>query len=301
METVLITGATGMIGGQLLPLLIEKGYKVRVLTRNKTDMVNSAIYVWDISKNYIDPAALEGVDHIIHLSGSTVSERWTNSKKQDIIASRIKAANLIFENLKHPIKTFISASGISYYGTKTTGKIFMETDVIKFKENDFLAGVTHNWEKAALQFSSKANRVVIVRTPVVLSRSRGALETMLKPIKMGLGAPLGSGKQWMPWVHITDLCNFYSIALSNTEISGPYNVAAPHHVSNKIFMRTLAKVVGKKLWFINVPAFMLKIVFGKMSSIILKGSRVDGTKATESGFKYQHPQLKEALQDLLNK
>jgi uncharacterized protein (TIGR01777 family) len=301
METVLITGATGMIGGQLIPLLIDKGFKVRVLTRNKTDMVNSAIYVWDISENYIDPAALEGVDHIIHLSGSTVSERWTKTKKQEILDSRIKAANLIFDNLKHPIKSFISASGISYYGTKTTGKIFLETDTIKFKENDFLADVTQKWEKAALQFETKADRVVLVRTPIVLSKSRGALETMLKPIKMGLGAPLGTGKQWMPWVHVSDLCNFYALALSNSEIAGPYNIVAPHHVSNKIFMRTLAKTVGKKLWFIKVPAFVLKIVFGKMSSIILKGSRVDGSKATETGFKYEHPQLKEALQDLLNK
>lgn len=300
METVLITGATGTIGGQLIPLLIKEGYSLRILTRNRQQSgINTAIFEWDIEKEYIEEGALEGVDHIIHLAGSPVSERWTNDRKKVILDSRIKSADLLFKNLKQPLKSFISASGISYYGTKTVDKIFTEEDIIKFHEDDFLAYVTHNWEKAANQFNTKANRVVKMRTPVVMSKTGGALERIKKPVKLGFGSALGSGKQWVPWVHIEDLCSAYLLALKNEEVNGVYNIVAPEHLTNKMLTKAIAKRLNRKLFMPKVPGFLLRLLFGQMANIILKGSRVDGKKITELGYNYQHKTIDSALDNLL--
>ena len=300
METVLITGATGTIGGQLIPLLIQVGYSVRILTRNKQkNGINTAIFEWDVQKEYIEEGALDGVDHIIHLAGSSVSQRWTTDRKQEILDSRIKSAGLLLKHLKLPLKSFISASGISYYGTKTVDKIFTEEDSIKFNQSDFLAQVTHNWENAADQFKSKAGRVVKMRTPVVMSKTGGALERMAKPIKMGVGSALGSGKQWVPWVHIEDLCQAYILALKNEDMSGAYNISAPEHLTNKMLTKAIANQLNRKLIMPRVPGFILKILFGKMANIVLLGSRVDGTKITSLGFDYEHKTIKSALGNLL--
>ncbi len=300
METVLITGATGTIGGQLIPLLIQNGYAIRILTRNKTKgAINTAIYEWDIEKNYIEEGALEGVDHIIHLAGSSVSERWTSKRKQQILDSRIKAANLLFQHSNHPLKTFISASGISYYGTKTVDKIFKEEDIIKFNQSDFLAYVTHNWEKAADQFASKADRVIKVRTPVVMSKTGGALERIAKPIKMYVGSPLGTGKQWIPWVHIDDLCKAYLTAIQHHNLSGAINVSAPEHITNKSLTKAIAKKLKRPILLPKVPGFILRLLFGKMAAIVLKGSRVDGSKITQFDFDYKYKTISSALDDLL--
>lgn len=300
METVLITGATGTIGGQLLPLLIQEGYAIRILTRNKTKgAINTAIYEWDIEKDYIEEGALEGVDHIIHLAGSSVSERWTADRKQQILDSRIKAANLLFKHLKHPLKSFISASGISYYGTKTVDKIFKEEDIIKFNQDDFLAYVTHNWEKAADQFAIKADRVIKVRTPVVMSKTGGALERIAKPIKMYVGSPLGTGKQWVPWVHIDDLCKAYLTAIQHHNLAGAINVSAPEHITNKSLTKAIAKKLKRPILLPKVPGFILRLLFGKMAAIVLKGSRVDGSKITQFGFDYEYKSISSALDDLL--
>ena len=301
METILITGATGTIGGQLIPKLIDAGYQIKILTRNKTNKsVISALYEWDIEKDFIEEGALDNVDHIIHLAGSTVSERWTTDKKQQILDSRIKSANLLFSTLNHQLKSFISASGISYYGTQTSDKIFTEDEVVQADQDDFLANVTYKWEKAADQFTSKANRVVKMRTPVVLSKSGGALERIVKPVKIGIGSPLGTGKQWMPWAHIDDLCAAYLHVLKSPHIKGPINFSAPEHVNNKQLTKEIAKTLKRKIIMPKVPAFVLKLLFGEMADIILKGSRVDGAKITTTGFEYKYKNVDSALKDLLN-
>jgi uncharacterized protein (TIGR01777 family) len=300
METVLITGATGTIGGQLIPLLLAEGYNIRILTRNKSkSSIMSSVFEWDIDKGYIEEGALDNVDHIIHLAGASVSKRWTDKTRQSILDSRIKAAELIYQKLEHRLKSFISASGISYYGTVTVDKIFTEKDKINYANDDFLADVTHKWEKAAEQFESKSDRVIKMRTPVVLSKTGGALERIVKPIKMHIGSPLGNGKQWMPWAHVNDLCRAYLHILKHSELRGAFNVSAPEHINNKQLTKQIAKTLRRKILLPKVPGFVLKLLFGEMADIILKGSRIDGTKITQSGFDYKYKELKKALADLL--
>lgn len=301
METILITGGSGIIGSELIEELKKKGYSIRILSRSKKSIAGVEVFTWDISSDKIEDAALEGVDHIIHLAGASVSEgRWTRSRKNQIEDSRIKAIDLLKTSLgTRKIKSFISASGVSIYGTVTSDQIFKEDDAIKLAEDDYLGAVSKSWEKAANIFSSNAERVVTVRTPVVLSRSGGALEKMLKPINMGVGSALGNGKQYMPWVHIDDLVKAYLLIIEKSEISGAINVVSPHHVTNVEFVRAIASVVGKKIWAPKVPAFLLRLMFGQMASIILKGSRVSGEKIKKSGFVYSHSSLEQSLQDLL--
>jgi uncharacterized protein (TIGR01777 family) len=298
MESILITGGSGKIGRELIAKIDTSKFEIRVLSRSKKSIDGCKVFIWDIDQDYIAKEALENLDHVIHLSGSDVSAgRWTSKRKQEIKDSRIKSLDLINSNLTAPLKTLLSASGISYYGTRTVDTIFEETDIIKFEQTDFLAEVTHQWEAAAKSFS--AERTVILRTPVVLSRTGGALEKLRKPIKSGLGSALGNGKQWMPWVHVDDLVQAYLAALSNDNWKGTYNVCAPEHATNIDFTEAVALQLGKKLWAPKVPTFLLKMMFGEMSGIILKGSRVSGKKVEERGFKYHYEKLEKALNDLL--
>lgn len=298
MSTVIITGGSGLIGNRLSELLTHKGYTVRHLTRTVKENTTYKSYYWNLSEKYIDPNALLNVDHVIHLAGSGVADgRWTKKKKASILSSRVDSANLLFNNLEgKQLKTYISASGISYYGVKTTPTIFSE-DVEPAK--DFLANVTVQWEKSAQQFSDIAQRVVCLRTPFVMSGKGGGLVKMGKPIKMGFGSALGSGKQFMPWVHIDDLCNMYIQALEDSAMAGIYNASATQHTTNSELTSAIANQLGKKLWAPKVPAFLLKLLLGEMSDIILNGSRISNQKILDSGFKFEFPTLKEALKDCL--
>ncbi|UKB81906.1 TIGR01777 family oxidoreductase [Chryseobacterium sp. MEBOG06] len=298
-EIVLITGASGMIARQLAKK-IEKEYELRFLTRKKE---HSNEYEWDIRKGTIDEAALDNVSHIIHLAGANISEkRWTEERKKELISSRIDSAALLRTALKKnkiKLKSFISASGINFYGTETTEKIFTENDP---PGNDFLSEVVVLWEKAADDFKEQnlAERVVKIRTAVVLSEKEGALKKMVPPIQYYIGSPLGSGKQYMPWIHIEDICSIYELSLKNSLLDGAYNAVSPQHATNKGLTEKIAEVLNKPLWMPNVPAFILKLIFGELASAILEGSRASSKKIRETGFQFQFPDLKEALDNLLN-
>ena len=300
METVLITGGSGMIGTAVIRLLRSEDVEIRTLSRSKQELPGTKVFTWDVQAGQIDPDALKDVDHIIHLAGATVSERWTENQKRKIRDSRIKSANLLFEKLEdQKIKSFISASGSSIYGTQTSEHIFNESDTPDTYDDDFLAKVSVDWEKAADQFGAKADRVVKMRTPVVMSATGGALERIAKPVKMGVGAALGSGDQYVPWVHIEDMAAAYIFALKNEKMSGAYNVVAPEHVTNEQLTKTIGLVLDKSIWMPNVPAFALRALYGDMAEIILKGSRLDGQKITELGYNYKFKELEPALLDLL--
>jgi uncharacterized protein (TIGR01777 family) len=300
METVLITGGSGLIGQALSELLVQNGYSVRHLSRTVGGKEKYPTFRWDLSTNDLDAKALENVDHIIHLAGENVGEgRWTKERKKNILSSRVNTINLLQHHLKsNQLKSFISASGISYYGTKTTETIFNEQDP---KGTDFLADISVQWEKKAFEMSSNANRVVALRTGVVLSRAGGALEKLKKPIKMGFGSALGTGAQYMPWIHIDDLCQLYLTALENDNYHGIYNAVSSQHTTNLAMTQAVAKTIGKKLWAPKVPAFALKLLFGEMSQIILEGSRIDNSKIKGMGFSLQFDDLENALKDLLSK
>ncbi len=300
MKTVLITGGTGLVGKYLSKKLIEKGYVVATLGRASKKQSDIPNYTWNIEKNELEDGALENVDYIIHLAGANIGEkRWTSKRKKEIVDSRIDSSQLIFQKItenKHQLKAFISASAIGYYGAITTDKIFVETDQ---PSHDFLGETCRLWEEAANSFESLGIRTVKIRTGVVLTYQGGALAKMITPVKVGLGASIGSGKQYMPWIHIDDLCEIYLKAIEENNMHGAFNAVAPEHKTNREFSETLTKVLKKKVWFPSIPAFILKIIFGKMSELILNGSRVSSNKLIKEGFQFKFPDLKSALEDLI--
>lgn len=299
-EIVLITGASGAIA-RVLSKKLENQYSIRFLTRKK-EAENE--FEWDLENQIVDENAFENVSHIIHLAGANISEkRWTEDRKKELISSRVDSAKLILNTLQKKnlkLKSFISASGINFYGTKTTDKIFIENDA---PGNDFLSEVVVVWEKVADEFKEQniSERVVKIRTAVVLSKNEGALAKMMTPIKFGIGSPLGSGKQYMPWIHIDDICSIYEFALKNPEVEGSYNASASQHTTNENLTKLIAKVLGKPLLMPNVPSFILKLIFGELADALLEGSRASSEKIIKAGFEFQFPDLKMALEDLLKK
>lgn len=289
-----------MIGQHLIPKLIVNGYDVAILGRSKKENSAANNYLWDIEKQEIEERALDNVSHIVHLAGANLGEkRWSNKRKQLLIDSRVKSAQLLFEKFKESglhIKTYISASAIGYYGAVTTDHIFIESD---FPADDYLGKLCTLWERSADDFSAIAERVVKLRTGVVLSEIDGALEKMIRPIKAGFGSPLGSGKQFMPWIHIDDLCDIYLKSLMDKTINGSYNAVSPDFSTNRDITLTIARVLKKKIRLPNVPAFLLKLIFGEMADIILEGSRVSADKIISTGYKFIFEDPEKALNELI--
>ena len=288
MSKILITGGTGLVGKRLTKMLIERNHEVVILSRNpkKTNE-----YKWDISNNYIDENALINIEYIIHLAGAGIADkRWTDKRKKIIIDSRVNSANLLFEKineLKINLKGFISASGIGYYGINKSENIFAETDKAG---TDFLAEVCNKWEQAALKFSKKNIPVTILRTGIVLTKKGGALEKMKTPII----TPLGSGKQYISWIHIEDLCNLYIKAIEDNLI-GIYNAVAPELITNKNFSKTLAKNINRPFINIGLPSILLKLVLGELSSILLSGNKISTKKIGKNNYSFRFSKLPKAL------
>lgn len=299
MEKVVITGGSGLIGTPLTQLLIKQGYEVVHLSRRKNLHASVPTFLWDYEKNRIEDGALENATHIIHLAGESIAGgRWTTERKKSILESRTKTAELLFDKVKEKnisLKSFISASGISYYGTVTTENIFQEEDP---QGNDFAAQVVIEWEKSVEKFNSIC-RVVKFRTGIVLDLRGGALKKMYGPVKWGIGSPLGSGKQYIPWIHSDDMCAMYLFALKN-EISGNYNAVSSEHITNGVFIKAVGKASHHWVWAPKVPKFLLRLLFGEMSMVVLEGSRISNEKIKKEGFVFQFPELIAALKSLFN-
>ncbi|HET6245643.1 MAG: TIGR01777 family protein [Bacteroidetes bacterium] len=299
-STVLITGGTGFIGSQLTKLLQTEGFRVTHLSRSVSGKEKVKTYAWDIENGYIENGAVEQADYIIHLAGANIAQkRWTKERKKIIIDSRVKSAELIYNKASKStgkLNAFISASGVGYYGTITSEKIFNEDDSAG---SDFTAYTCKLWEEAALRFSNLGIRTVRVRTAIVFGTNGGALQKLANPINNFLGAPLGSGNQYFPWIHINDLCRIYLKAIQDQTMQGVYNAAAPYHVTNKDLTKTIAKVLHKPLILPNVPAIAIKIVMGELGDAILKGSRISSEKIRKAGFHFNFPDIKIALEDCL--
>lgn len=299
-EVVLITGAGGSVA-KVLAKKLENEYTVRFLTRTKK---NENDFEWNIEKGTIDENVFENISHIIHLAGANISEkRWTDERKKEIISSRVDSAQLILKTLQKKniqLKSFISASAVGIYGAITSEKIFKEEDE---KGNDFLSEVVILWEKAADEFLEKgvAERVVKVRIAIVLSESEGALKKMAAPVKFCIGSPIGTGRQYIPWIHIDDLSSVFEYAVKNENIKGAYNTSAPQHTDNENLTKEIAEVLDKPLFMPNIPGFMMKLMFGELSVALLEGSRTSSEKLQNAGFQFKFPNLKSALEDLLRK
>jgi uncharacterized protein len=294
--TVLITGGTGLVGQFLYQKLASKGYDVRVLTRNPTKKNE---FSWNISNNYIDTRALENVDYIIHLAGAGIADkRWSAKRKEELINSRTTSTELLFtkiKELKIPLRGFISASAIGYYGAITSDRIFTETDA---PATDFLGKVCKLWEASVLKFNSLKIPTTILRTGIVLSKKGGAFNKMNTPIAI---IPIANGKQYLPWIHIEDLTNLYLKAIEDSTFIGIYNAVAPDEQTNFSFSKLVASKTNKLFISIGIPKFILQFLFGEMSIILTTGSRISSKKIEKFGYTFSYKNLNQALDDVIQK
>ena len=297
--SILLTGASGLVGTRLTDMLLQKGYQVAHLGRSKRPGKVPS-YVWNVAKGEFDPEALNGVDAIIHLAGAGVAEkRWTSRRKKEILESRTKSSALLYETLKkinNKVRAVVSASAIGYYGFGLDEKTLF-TEESK-PGNDYLSRVVVAWEREVDAIASLGIRVVKIRIGIVLSDKGGALKEMAGPIKIGIGSPLGSGKQILSWIHLDDLCAMFIRAVEDESMKGAYNAVSPQPVTNRDMTSALAKVLNRPLLLPPVPALVLRIMIGEMTDIVVNGRNVSSEKIRKTGFTFKFTDLKSAFDAL---
>ncbi|MBE7172038.1 MAG: TIGR01777 family protein [Williamsia sp.] len=309
MQTVLITGGTGLIGRQLTRHLISKGYQVIVLTRElPTEKANPPLRyaLWDIEQQTIDKDAILQADYIVHLAGANVGEkRWTKKRKEEIVSSRIQSSALLIKGLTengNKVRALISASAIGWYGEDPripNPHPFVETDP---PDEGFLGHTCKLWEDSIQPVTGLDIRLVILRTGLVLDNSGGVLAAFKKPVYFGLAGILGNGKQIMSWIHVDDICQMYLAAIEQENLHGPYNAVAPKPVSNKELTLHLAKTMKGKFYVsAHVPGFLLETALGEMSTEVLKSTTVCCDKIRKAGYNFKFPTLEGAIDDLIKK
>ena len=297
MKKVLITGGSGLIGQRITELLEKKGYQVAWLSRSaRSERKN---FLWNIEKQEIDPEAMEWADAVIHLAGTGVAEkRWTPERKKLILESRTHSTRLLFSALdqaQNRPTTFISASAVGYYGFDTATALVDETSPAG---NDFLAEVVMAWENEVKKIESLDVRTVMLRIGIVLDAEGGALPEILKP---PVAAPLGSGDQWMSWIHSEDLARMFVFALEKTTLQGAYNAVGPNPATNQQLTQEAANATGKTYLGIGVPGFLLRLILGEMAAMVLGGNRVSCQKIQKAGFQFEYFELSAALKDIFHK
>ncbi|MBN2746077.1 MAG: TIGR01777 family oxidoreductase [Bacteroidales bacterium] len=294
---ILVTGSSGYIGKELTQALEKKSHTVLHLSRSKPKTEKH--FQWNPEEGEIDIKAIESADAVIHLAGENIgSSRWTKVKKTKVIESRQKGTNLLIDSIskaENPPKIFISASATGYYGAVTTDTIFAESAPAA---NDFLGYTTQLWEKESLKASNLGLRTVIIRTGVVISKESKALQKMAMPVRAFVGANLGSGNQYIPWIDLEDLVGIYLFSLE-TSISGIYNAVAPQHLKQKQFNQVLAKHLKRPLFLPPVPEFLLKMILGEMAVLVTKGSRISAKKIMDEGFRFKHETIESSLRKAL--
>ncbi|MFN7045444.1 MAG: TIGR01777 family oxidoreductase [Flavobacterium sp.] len=299
--TVLITGATGLVGQELVNLLLQNGYTVHYLSTSKSKLVSQNNYkgfYWNPVKAEIDTNALTGVDVIIHLAGASVAKKWTTAYKEEIIESRVLSTRLLYQTLQknsHQVKQIISASAIGIYPDSLTD-IYHETDLDI--DVSFLGNVVKQWENEISQFDKLQIIVSKIRIGIVLAKNGGALQEMAKPIKMGAGAAFGSGEQYQSWIHVQDLAAIFQFVMEN-ELPGVYNGVAPYPVTNSELTKAIAKTLGKPLFLPNIPKFVMKLILGEMHQILFSSQHVSCRKLLDKNFQFKFASLDKALNDLL--
>jgi uncharacterized protein (TIGR01777 family) len=294
---VLITGGTGLIGRELIKILIATNADITVLTRNTSKAVVQFSYPVTFIKA-LTLGDIENQDTIINLAGEPIADkRWSTLKKEQICKSRWKITEQLtslINEAKNPPTLLISGSAIGIYGRQSSISI---DESFKDYHREFTHKVCDTWEELALKAKSPRTRVAIIRTGIVLDKKAGALSKMLLPFKLGFGGKIGTGKQMMSWIHIEDIVAAI-LHIQNTLLEGPINLTSGNAVSNKIFTGSLAKVLNRPCFF-NTPAILLKLIFGEMAEILLFGQDVIPNKLINSGFIFKHPTIDSALDDLL--
>jgi len=297
---VTVTGATGRIGRHLVAALKHRGDEVTALSRDPdraSELLGVEALAWNLKEDAAPKEALAGRDAIVHLAGEDVGQRWSPKVKAEILASRERGTrniiHTIFDTKPRP-KALICASAAGYYGAR-------KDEIVDESEppgRDWLADVVARWERQA-DTAKIGMRTVLVRTGIVLDADGGALAKMLPPFKAGIGGPIGSGKQYMPWIHLDDLVGIYIAAIDNPTFQGPINASAPEPVTNKAFAKALGRAIGRPA-VAPIPAFSLKLLYGEMSQVVLTGQRMVPGRAAELGYEFKHPDLDEALRDTLD-
>ena len=306
MQTVLISGGTGMVGRQLTKHLLKKGYKVIILTRKipflKDANPNISYALWNVADQTIDSEAVQKASYLIHLAGAgVVDKKWTKVYKDEIANSRTQSSALIIKALSnhtHSIKTIISASAIGWYGEDPSpnAKGFVEIDLAA---KGFLGETCKKWEQSIEPVEKIGIRLVKLRIGIVLSNDGGALAEFKKPIQFGVAGILGTGNQMISWIHIDDLCRLFIEGIENEQLAGTYNAVAPLPVSNKELTIELAHQIKGKFYIpLHVPKFILKIMMGERSIEILKSTTVNCEKIKKTGFTFLYPSIKAALHQL---
>jgi uncharacterized protein (TIGR01777 family) len=295
---ILITGATGLVGQQLIPVLQAFGHQISVLSRKQTSINNAKVFLWDVYKQTIDKNAFNGIDTIIHLAGEGIADqKWTNERKKQIINSRVLSAQLLYKTIRATnasVKTFISASAVGFYGDRGEEILSESSDSGK----GFLSECCVKWEDAADEGIELGIRVVKIRIGLILSKEGGALTAMEKPIKYFVGAPLGSGKQWMPWIHLDDIVKIFTKAVEDKDMIGAYNACAPNPITNKTLTKTIAAKLNRPVWPIHVPTFVLHTLLGEMSILPLMSNNTSSQKLINSGYQFSYANIDEALKNI---
>ena len=313
METVLIAGGTGLVGTALSKLLLQNGYTVILLSRSIPPLPEASPgneegptlrkAYWDPAKKQIDKAAIEQADYIINLAGAGVAEkRWTAARKKEIAESRVQSGQLVVKALTeipNKVKAVINASAIGWYGANakdSTPTAFTEVDPA---DKGFLGRTCNQWEESIKPIAGLQKRLVILRIGIVLSNEGGALAEFKKPLRVGVAAILGNGRQIISWIYIEDLCRLFMYALQQQGLSGIYNAVAPEPISNAALTIQLAKKKNGRFFIpVQVPAIALKMILGEMSIEVLKSAVVSSRKIESSGFEFLYPSINKALEVL---
>lgn len=299
--TVLITGATGLIGQEIVKKCHAESINVHYLTTSKSKLSTEDNYkgfYWNPNKNEIDHNCFEGVSAIINMVGASISKRWTEDYKKQILESRTKTAQLLQDTIKthnYKIDHVVSASAIGIYPTSLVNYYEETTTEIS---DSFLGKVVKEWETAVDGFKTLGCKVAKIRIGLVLAKDGGALPEIVKPIKFGAGAAFGSGKQWQSWIHVKDLASLFVFA-AQQNFEGIYNGVAPNAVTNKELTKVAAKVLHRPLILPNIPKFAMKLVLGEMHILLFESQRVSSQKIESEGFNFQYANLKPALENLL--
>ena len=299
----LITGATGNIGSFLIDKILSTGFKVNYLTRNQTKIKKSPNlngFLWNPNKQTIDQKCFEGVTHIVHLSGESISKRWTNKRKKNILSSRLLTTKLLFNSLSEygslsKIEHIVCASAIGIYES-SYDKIYDEESICEGKT--FLQQVVKKWEKELLNFKKLGMSITIFRIGLVLSRKGGILKTLQIPTKFNIAAPIGDGNQYQSWIHEYDLSNMIMESIFNKWV-GVYNAVTPNPVRQKKFVKLYAKSLNKISLPIPIPKFMIRLLFGEMSTLIFNSQYVSSKKIIDSGFIFRFLEIEEAFMNLV--
>ncbi len=299
--TILVTGATGLIGQELVGLLLQNGHTVHYLSTSKYKLVSNANYkgfYWNPKTNEIDFAAFTDVETIVHLAGASVAKRWTADYKEEIVQSRVLSTQLLYKTLQqisHKVTQIVAASAVGIY-PNSLNAIYHEADLDI--DDSFLGNVVKRWENEVSQFEKLEMIVSKIRIGLVLAKNGGALQEMAKPIRLGLGAAFGSGNQYQSWIHIHDLAAIFYFVIQQ-QLAGVFNGVSPYPVTNEDLTKAIAKTLEKPLFLPNVPQFVMKLILGEMHEMLFSSQNVSSRKLLDENFQFKYASLDKALLELL--